>query len=86
MRHYDSVALGAGSGNTLLNEEFDHLQTAIVEPDRFGGTYLNRGCIPSLTALRVHPLGRAGQRAGAAWVSVRSRSISSRSRSVISDP
>ncbi|MFE8950470.1 mycothione reductase [Streptomyces sp. NPDC007856] len=47
MRHYDLVVLGAGSGNMLLNEEFDHLQTAIVEPDRFGGTCLNRGCIPS---------------------------------------
>ncbi|MDX3761896.1 mycothione reductase [Streptomyces sp. AK02-04a] len=47
MRHYDLVVLGAGSGNMLLNEEFDHLETAIVEPDRFGGTCLNRGCIPS---------------------------------------
>ncbi len=32
--------------NMLLDEEFDHLETAIVEPDRFGGTCLNRGCIP----------------------------------------
>lgn len=47
MRHYDLVILGTGSGNMLLNEEFDHLRTAIVEPDRFGGTCLNRGCIPS---------------------------------------
>ncbi|MER5530471.1 mycothione reductase [Streptomyces sp. NPDC002677] len=47
MRHYDLVILGAGSGNMLLSEEFDRLRTAIVEPDRFGGTCLNRGCIPS---------------------------------------
>ncbi|WP_432175269.1 mycothione reductase [Streptomyces sp. Tue6028] len=47
MRHYDLVILGTGSGNMLLNEKFDHLRTAIVEPDRFGGTCLNRGCIPS---------------------------------------
>ncbi|MFE0508907.1 mycothione reductase [Streptomyces sp. NPDC058964] len=47
MRHYDLVILGTGSGNMLLDEEFDHLRTAIVEPDRFGGTCLNRGCIPS---------------------------------------
>ncbi|MGY5048969.1 mycothione reductase [Streptomyces sp. 900105755] len=47
MRHYDLVILGAGSGNMLLSEEFDQLRIAIVEPDRFGGTCLNRGCIPS---------------------------------------
>ncbi|MFD7877181.1 mycothione reductase [Streptomyces sp. NPDC059766] len=47
MRHYDLVILGMGSGNMLLTEEFAHLRTAIVEADRFGGTCLNRGCIPS---------------------------------------
>ncbi|WP_393086034.1 mycothione reductase [Streptomyces sp. LN704] len=47
MRHYDLVVLGAGSGNMLPNEELAHLRTAVVEPDRFGGTCLNRGCIPS---------------------------------------
>lgn len=47
MRHYDLVILGAGSGNMLLNEELTHLRAAIVESSRFGGTCLNRGCIPS---------------------------------------
>ncbi|WP_351225914.1 mycothione reductase [Streptomyces sp. NPDC002133] len=47
MRQYDLVVLGAGSGNMLLNEELAHLRAAVVEPDRFGGTCLNRGCIPS---------------------------------------
>jgi mycothione reductase len=47
VRHYDLVILGAGSGNMLLNDELAHLHTAIVEPGRFGGTCLNRGCIPS---------------------------------------
>ncbi|WP_406446189.1 mycothione reductase [Streptomyces sp. NBC_00631] len=47
MKHYDLVVLGAGSGNMLLGPETSHLRTAIVEPDRFGGTCLNRGCIPS---------------------------------------
>jgi len=44
---YDLIVLGAGSGNMLLGAELDHLRTAIVEPGRFGGTCLNRGCIPS---------------------------------------
>ncbi|GAA3801788.1 mycothione reductase [Streptomyces chiangmaiensis] len=47
MQHYDLVILGAGSGNMLLNDELAHLRTAVVEADRFGGTCLNRGCIPS---------------------------------------
>ena len=47
MRHYDLVIVGAGSGNMLLTPELAHLTTAIIEQDRFGGTCLNRGCIPS---------------------------------------
>src|SRR3954470_24770454 len=47
VRHYDLVVLGAGTGNTLFTDEVAHLRAAIVEPDRFGGTCLNRGCIPS---------------------------------------
>lgn len=47
MLQYDLVILGAGSGNMVLGPEFAHLRTAIVEPERFGGTCLNRGCIPS---------------------------------------
>ncbi|MGX1548142.1 mycothione reductase [Streptomyces adustus] len=46
MQHYDLVVLGTGSGNMLLGG-FAHLRVAVVEPDRFGGTCLNRGCIPS---------------------------------------
>jgi mycothione reductase len=47
MKSYDLIVVGAGSGNTLLGPELDHLQAAIIEADRFGGTCLNRGCIPS---------------------------------------
>jgi mycothione reductase len=47
MKTYDLIILGTGSGNTLIDERLARLRTAIVEPDRFGGTCLNRGCIPS---------------------------------------
>ncbi|MGH3857071.1 MAG: mycothione reductase [Pseudonocardiaceae bacterium] len=47
MKSYDLVVVGAGSGNMLLGLELGHLRAAIIEPDRFGGTCLNRGCIPS---------------------------------------
>ncbi|MEV6764527.1 mycothione reductase [Streptomyces sp. NPDC051105] len=83
MRHYDLVILGAGSGNMLLSEEFDRLRTAIVEPDRFGGTCLNRGCIPSkmfVVAADAAEGARAARRLGVHasvahvdWKSVRDR-------------
>ncbi len=47
MRSYDLIVVGAGSGNMLLGPELGHLRAAIIECDRFGGTCLNRGCIPS---------------------------------------
>jgi mycothione reductase len=47
VQHYDLIIIGAGSGNMLPAPELEHLKTAIIEEDRFGGTCLNRGCIPS---------------------------------------
>ncbi len=46
-KNYDLVIVGAGSGNMIPNDELADWQIAIVETDRFGGTCLNRGCIPS---------------------------------------
>ena len=46
MRH-DLVIIGAGSGNTIVDDSFAELDVAIVEEGLFGGTCLNRGCIPS---------------------------------------
>jgi mycothione reductase len=47
MRDYDLVIVGAGTGNMLQNANLDGLRVAIIERDRFGGTCLNRGCIPT---------------------------------------
>ncbi len=44
---YDMVIVGAGSGNILPAGQFAGWKIAVVEADRFGGTCLNRGCIPS---------------------------------------
>lgn len=49
---YDLVIIGAGSGNTILGPDFDHVSVAIVEEWDFGGTCMNRGCIP--TKMFVH--------------------------------
>lgn len=52
MTDYDLVIVGAGSGNSLIGPEMDSWRIAIVERDLFGGTCMNRGCIP--TKMFVH--------------------------------
>jgi mycothione reductase len=80
---YDLVIVGAGSGNTLPADQFAGWKIAVVEADRFGGTCLNRGCIPSKmlvytadVAQMVRHAGRFGigaEWAGADWPAIRDR-------------
>jgi mycothione reductase len=80
---YDLVVVGAGTGNTLPDKEFNGWRIAVVERSRFGGTCLNRGCIPSkmlvLTAdiaQTIREAGRFGigaQWTGADWTAIRNR-------------
>jgi mycothione reductase len=49
---YDLVIFGAGSGNTIITPQFDDWSIAMVEEGDWGGTCLNRGCIP--TKMLVH--------------------------------
>ncbi|GAA3226136.1 mycothione reductase [Pseudonocardia petroleophila] len=53
MRHHDLAVIGTGSGNSIVDPRFDHLDVAIVEHGVFGGTCLNVGCIP--TKMYVYP-------------------------------
>ncbi len=45
--HFDLIIIGAGSGNSIINSAMDHWKIAIIERETFGGTCLNKGCIPS---------------------------------------
>jgi mycothione reductase len=45
--NFDLVIVGTGSGNSVINSAMDGWRIAIVERWTFGGTCLNRGCIPS---------------------------------------
>ena len=47
MTHHELLIIGTGSGNSILTPDFDGVDVAIVERGVFGGTCLNRGCIPS---------------------------------------
>ncbi len=46
MESFDIIIVGTGSGNTIPLELTER-RIAIVERDLFGGTCVNRGCIPS---------------------------------------
>ena len=48
VRHYDAIVIGSGGGLKIaLPAAEQGYRTALIEPDAFGGTCLNRGCIPS---------------------------------------
>ena len=48
MREFDLIVIGAGSGNSILDERFAGLDVALIDNGAmFGGTCLNYGCIPT---------------------------------------
>ena len=61
---YDLVIIGAGSGNMLPAGQFDGWRIAMVEGSRFGGTCLNRGCIPSKMLVHTADVAQVVRRAG----------------------
>jgi hypothetical protein len=63
-RNYDLVIVGAGSGNMLPTEEFAGWRIAVAESSSFGGTCLNRGCVPSKMLVHTADVTRAVRRAG----------------------
>ncbi len=70
---YDLVIVGAGSGNMLPVREFAGWRIAVAESGRFGGTCLNRGCIPSKMLVHTADVAQAVRHAGqfgigAKWV------------------
>jgi mycothione reductase len=84
MPHHDLIVIGTGSGNTVIDESFAHLDVAIVEEEqRFGGTCLNVGCIPTkmlaYTGEIVDAVADAGrfdvdaELGGTRWADVRDR-------------
>lgn len=84
MQHFDLCVIGSGSGNSLIDERFADWQIALVDDSaEFGGTCLNRGCIPTKMfvvpadlAACVDEAGRLGVGLGDAradWPTIRDR-------------
>jgi len=59
MDDFDLIIIGAGSGNMLISPEMDSWRIAVIERWTFGGTCLNRGCIPS--KMLIFPADRAAE-------------------------
>ena len=47
MPHYSLVVIGSGSGNIVVPDDPAQGPVALIESGAFGGTCINRGCIPS---------------------------------------
>ena len=68
MADFDLLIIGTGSGNSILTPDFDDWNVGIIERDVFGGTCLNRGCIPS--KMLVVPANRVVESSEAARLDV----------------
>ncbi len=54
MKTYDLIVIGSGSGLEISSEAIElGMSVAVVEHGPFGGTCLNRGCIPSKLLIHV---------------------------------
>jgi mycothione reductase len=51
-QHFALAVIGSGSGTVVIPDRVDGAKVALVESGSFGGTCLNRGCIP--TKMFVH--------------------------------
>jgi len=79
---FDLIIIGTGSGNSIP-EYFPDWKIAIVERDVFGGTCINRGCIPSKMFVLPADLLEEGRHAdrlgldiavnGGDWAAIRDR-------------
>jgi mycothione reductase len=47
VQHFSLAIIGSGSGNVVVPEDRSQGPVAVIEAGAFGGTCINRGCIPS---------------------------------------
>lgn len=59
METFELAVIGAGSGNVVLPDDGLGMRSAIIEAGVFGGTCLNRGCIPSKMFVYTADLARS---------------------------
>ena len=84
MQHFDLAVIGSGSGNSLIDGRYADWNVALIERDPvFGGTCLNRGCIPTkmfvlpadyaMSPTEAERLGVDLRYEGSDWAAIRDR-------------
>ena len=83
MYHFSLVIIGSGSGNVLVPKGPALGPVALIESGVFGGTCLNRGCIPSKMLIytaevadqvrRASEFGIEASLTGVDWPAIRDR-------------
>ena len=86
MQHFSLAIIGSGSGNILVPDDDADGPVALIEVGAFGGTCLNRGCIPSkilvhtadvaVQARTAPGFGIDAEVTGVDWPSIRDRTFS----------
>ena len=66
MRHVGLAVIGSGSGNLAIPDDIGESEVALIRCDSFGGTCVNRGCIP-LKMFVYTAYGDAGARGVSIW-------------------
>ena len=62
MQEYDLIVVGTGAANIVADAALEAGQrVALVEKDRWGGTCLNRGCLPTKVLTTMADYVRAGE-------------------------
>jgi mycothione reductase len=86
VQHFSLAIIGSGSGNVLVPDDDALGPVALIEAGAFGGTCLNRGCIPSkilvhtadvaVQARTASDFGIEAEVTGVDWSSIRDRTFS----------
>ena len=86
MEHFALAVIGAGSGNAVVPEDPAGGPVALIESGAFGGTCVNRGCIPSkilahtadvaLGVRQAPAFGIGAELTGVDWPAIRDRTFS----------
>jgi mycothione reductase len=84
--HFSLVIIGSGSGNLVIPAEHGQGPVALIESDAFGGTCINRGCVPSKILIQTAEVAAQVRRApefgieakltGVDWPAIRERAFS----------
>jgi mycothione reductase len=85
VQHFSLAVIGSGSGNIVVPEDPARGPVAVIEAGAFGGTCINRGCIPSkilvytadvASQVRQAPeFGISAELTGVDWPSIRDRTF-----------